>query len=416
MSDSLETLRIEGPQTIGHVESELRDLRASQSPLLLLPVTLKDWLIGGQAAVIQLLITWGRCVHDPVLVVHAHNEQDAAKQLDTLVRRPFGFVGTAMASNVVSRMGTTSFTSIANQFVDRELNNIWQGPLGRGRHTSQPTLFDIEDVPGVYGSGPRVFLASVDHKAQWKIPQCYFKNGNPRERDDFVALARIAIERSTKMWGDSPISTDTYGDLGAILHELFKNTHQWGRADDEGAIIPRSVRGMLFEKHNLTIDDAQRCTSDNDPLRDFVNHSELADDGSLRLLEISIFDSGIGLAKQWHRHYAAERSFDSLTLSEEFDFCMNCLERHKSTSRSPNKGYGLHEVMTTLSKLKAFLRLRTGRLSLFYDFLSSPWSEDNGSTTMNDWQTRSATLTESPRVEGALYTILVPIFRTYFSR
>jgi len=414
MSDSIEALRIEGPQTIGNVEVELRDLRASLSSHLLLPVTLKNWLIGGQASVIQLLLTWGRCVRDPVLLVHAHKELEAVNQLDTLVKRPFGFVGAAMASEVASRMGTTLFTSVANQFIDREIDNIWQGPIGRGRHASQQTLFDPEDVPGVYGSGPRVFLASVDHKAKWKIPQCYFKNGEPRERDDFSALARIAIERSTKMWGDTPVSADTYGDIGAILHELFKNTHQWGRTDEQGAIIRRSVRGMLFEKHNLTLDDAQRCTSDGDPLRDFVSHPELADDGRLRLLEISVFDSGIGLAKQWHRHYASEQPFDSLTLGKEFDFCMNCLEQHKSTSRSPHKGYGLHEVMTTLSKLKAFLRLRTGRLSLFYDFMTSPWSEENGAATMHDWLTRSATLTELPRVEGALYTMLVPIFRTYF--
>src|SRR3954449_10083512 len=92
--------RVEGPQTIADVERELSEIEAMRPAQLQLPVRPKKWWFGGEAALIQLLITWGRQHENATLVTHIAGDEDPAAQLENLVKRPFGFVGAWMARDV----------------------------------------------------------------------------------------------------------------------------------------------------------------------------------------------------------------------------------------------------------------------------------------------------------------------------
>lgn len=404
--------RIEGPQTIDDVEAELKSIYQSQSSRLLLPVNLQKAYVGGQAALIQLIVTWARRNQKPVLLTHAATADDANQQLDTMAGRPFGFVALALAEDVVPRNVETSFRSLAKSKVDDEIRKIWLGPDGNRRSTRQSPLFSVDEVPGIPGQGSRVFIATVDGHPKESIPQCYFSNGTLRQRDDFIAIAKMSIDRAAKLRRDTPVSRDLYEEVGAIFHELFKNTDEWAVRDIDGMRFQRSVRGLIIEHHSLPKDaGCLEACGKSGPLVDFIARLSKESNERVRFLEISVFDSGCGLAKRWLHETVSDVNFDDISLSVEFNACLECLRRHRTTSQAIHKGIGLDEVMTTLAKLRAFLRIRTGRLSLYRDFHTSPadGSGENADSELLDWRTQTNELTEFPRAEGVLYTMLIPI-------
>lgn len=74
-------LHVTGPQTICDVERELCFVEANRPSQLLLPVKPKDWWVGGEASLIQLLITWGRRSPDATLLTYLQQGQDPKEHL-----------------------------------------------------------------------------------------------------------------------------------------------------------------------------------------------------------------------------------------------------------------------------------------------------------------------------------------------
>ena len=80
--------RVEGPQTIADVERELADIEALRPERLLVPVRPKKWWFGGESALIQLLITWGRRQENATLVTHIAEGEEPAGQLRAARQAP----------------------------------------------------------------------------------------------------------------------------------------------------------------------------------------------------------------------------------------------------------------------------------------------------------------------------------------
>ena len=408
-------LIIEGPQTIAEVEDELSKVETKRPGSLLVPVRPKKWWFGGEAALIQMLITWGCSRPDATLVTHIAEGEDPMGQLTNLVSRPFGLVAAWMAHNVTDRTGTRALKVVANKASELEIDMMWFGRRGRQKEQAQLTFWGPEEMGGaeVTSVGDRVFLASIDHHPRWQIPQCYFPTGEVRTRDDFVALADAMAKKATSGRGGSPVTPDVRGSLGAILHELFKNTHEWARTDEAGVPLLRSVRGILAQGHTWADQEATEAAEGSQALREYLLAPGLRTAaGRFRFLELSVFDSGPGLARRWLAESSkGEAGSSNPTLEDEYRACMECFVRWNTSTRAGHKGLGLHEVMQTLSSLGAFFRVRTGRLSLFRDFLRRPHidSATESRCPLLDWTSRSERLTALVRAEGVLYTMLIPI-------
>jgi len=399
-------IEIKGRQAIPDIEVELAALDQHRPKRLLLPTNFSDSAFGGEAALIQLIATWS--AHHPAatLVTHIQRQEDPTVQLGKLAKRPSGFSAIWMADSVTDRLGERNLTVDANSYTEPQFKAMW---YGKPERSGTRSLFNDGDpyiVPTVTGSGPQVFLACIDHD-RWAIPQCYFANETLRGRDDFVALARATITHATRGSNDSPVSTDLYPAFGAIFHELFKNTHEHARNGSDGARLRRSVRGIIVNRRVWNCSKVQSIVSEAAPLREFTTDlMEQASDEYLRCLEISIFDSGIGLAKHWMR----DRWSDATTPQEELQACEECLQRWASATDRPHKGAGLHEVATMLSSLQGFMRLRTGRLSLFRNFKTTPVHvDDMEPVRLFDFTTLTSSPTAMAPVAGALFTLIIPV-------
>lgn len=399
-------IEIKGRQAIPDIEAELSALDRLRPRRLLLPTNFTDSAIGGEAALIQLIATWGVQHSDATLITHVQRDEDPTVQLTRLAKRPAGFSAIWMADSVTDKVGERNITVKAITCSEPQFTRMWYGKDGRSRVRS---LFDDGDpyiAPAVAGSGAQVFLACIDHD-RWAIPQCYFANETLRGRDDFVALARAAITRATLDTHDSPVVPDLYRAFGAVFHELFKNTHEHARHGRDGARLRRSIRGIIVNRRNWNREKVDSIVSEAPPLREFT--AELmarAHDERLRCLEISVFDSGIGLAQHWMR----EKWSNITTPLQELQACEECLQRWASATDRPHKGAGLHEVATMLSTLQGFMRIRTGRLSLFRNFMTTPVHEEsNEPVRLFDWITQKSTPTAMAPVAGALFTMIIPV-------
>src|SRR5690606_15969350 len=115
----------------------------------------------------------------------------------------------------------------------------------------------------------------------------------------------------------------------------------------------------------------------------------------LRLLDITVVDSGPGFARRW-----TGLDKEDLSLKDEINAVINCFTKHGSTESTDSSGTGLNNVLTHIKSLQGWMRLRTGRTSIERSFYS-----DNGVPDI----TKSHINTEAQFVEGTVFNIVVPI-------
>ena len=88
-------------------------------------------------------------------------------------------------------------------------------------------------------------------------------------------LAEAMARYATSAKGGTPITPDVRKPLGAILHELFKNTHEWARTDVQGATLLRSVRGLLAQGHSWAEEEVMEAAKGSAALAEYLAHSGL---------------------------------------------------------------------------------------------------------------------------------------------
>lgn len=188
--------------------------------------------------------------------------------------------------------------------------------------------------------------------------------------------------------------------LGLFSSELIKNTQEHAVKNHAGKPYLAHVEGMMLGWTRFREDLFYEDFSGNANLRAYWD-KESGKTGSgmtsLRAFEVSYFDSGPGLVSRFKG-----RPVTDMTLEEERDFLLECLQ-HKSTSKSEDAaGEGLPLVLGELKKVGGLMRIRSGRLSMFNVF--SREDTQRGLFDFEDWSN-----TPLAPVEGAVVSILVPL-------
>jgi len=219
-------------------------------------------------------------------------------------------------------------------------------------------------------------------------------------RSSFLELARLIVK--TTMPGVS-ISRAEVSAIGGTLYELFRNTEEHARYNERGDRIKLSLRGIQAKLHAMDHKALQDIVSGSKPLKAYASKLETMPNSSARakLAEISVFDSGPGFAAKWLGKPLSEISTD-----EELHAIQNCFAKHASSKSISSAGLGLPHVVEILRRRGGFLRLRTGKQSLYYDFLNSADSVFDTFPALKFW--RPELPTHAPAV-GSLLTILIPI-------
>lgn len=214
-------------------------------------------------------------------------------------------------------------------------------------------------------------------------------------------------------------------NISTILFELFKNTHDHARVDVDGSVISDSVRGIYshFYPINVVAERPKLSPEKTDALDNYLNimmkpkfekrHSVAEKRDLTGFLELSVFDTGPGMAARWLGSDIA--NFEA---KEQYDAVMHCLSKGNTTSATRGRGFGLWRVMQELAQLKGFIRIRTNKVHVFrqyamLDKLHMVHHADGQVTPQEiffDWRKQfTSTLSEYPPVKGTVVSIILPV-------
>ncbi|SDG76984.1 MULTISPECIES: hypothetical protein [unclassified Duganella] len=171
--------------------------------------------------------------------------------------------------------------------------------------------------------------------------------------------------------------------LSAMVYQLFLNSDQHGAYDIRGGRYKVGMRGISARLTSLQDLPTIVANAGDDPhLRSYLSRAASKSampaaktiksaHQQMQILEISVFDTGPGLALRWLGDKKGATRYDDFSLDEELEAVQTCFEKHTSTKAGNLYGQGLPVALRALQQLKAFMTLRTGRLSLYQDFSHS---------------------------------------------
>lgn len=390
-------IRPSSASSIADVERVIEELStAPPDAHLVLPRKLDERSVGGTSAQLQMVVTWRRQCPDGRLCAYV-NESDNEGQREgsvtnLIAKSDHGYFAWELAGQLDTRLGQSSLNDLA-------------GPIAEHRRA---------DMAAVETSkrGRKVMLLCVDGRRA-HYPRTLYQPGRGRPQvvasASFQHLAQdlqhaITFGPDTRQAGDHLAARE----MAKLILELFSNTDEWGRPrpGDSGAPAA-SVRGLRVEMHTMTSAAAASSAAGNPALEKYLEAGKLQPrEKRIRLVELSVFDAGPGLA-HWRLRQLGK---SSPSVDDEFSAVADCLSKHFGTGNNAARGKGLDSVLRTLTGFAGFLRLRTGRLHLYRDFAHEPYEPDVEGTRprMHHWGPSAQRDRVAP-AHGTLLTLLFPL-------
>ena len=171
------------------------------------------------------------------------------------------------------------------------------------------------------------------------------------------------VQHILKEFGDR-YGTRTQAEraLYSFIYEVFQNTIEHGRFAKDGKIIP----GLRYLRIRYYIDNTIKRLRDRaagfPELEDFILRR---DNPRRRFLELSVSDGGQGIVS----HYVNSGSISAKSFEERLALLRQLVEGKASSKGSMSGiGLGLPNAMHALSKLKAFISLRTEEFWMYRDY------------------------------------------------
>lgn len=244
--------------------------------------------------------------------------------------------------------------------------------------------------------------------------------GSVREATDF----RVLLKRVLKSLDENlptQLNEGQHELLSSMLHQLFQNTDEHGAFDAQGRKYARAMRGLFIRL--TTLPNPQALVSDvgeDVPLKTYLTKvgllrpqeqmraasdiKEASKPGQpIRFLELSVFDTGPGMALRWLSKSLGARRYEDFSEEQELEALKACFKKHATTKMVHNSGIGLPMALVAMKRLNAFMALRTGRMSLYQDFSVA-------STDAFDPKPRGGVKEQSaPEIAGTSYTIVFKV-------
>lgn len=209
--------------------------------------------------------------------------------------------------------------------------------------------------------------------------------------------------------------------LASLVHQLFKNADVHTQTDARGSIYENGVRGIQVREVVISDEEAfDDFVSDDRALHAYLTklgnrgvvrrsgehgkEARLTEWKSQAFVEITVFDTGPGLALRWLSSKSGAMSYADVSRDDELEAVKACFSLHTTTHSSTTRGDGLAIAMDAMKELSAFMFLRTGRMALYQDFSSK---EHVGFKP----QLRYGGKKQLGEVAGASYSICFPLMR-----
>jgi hypothetical protein len=238
-------------------------------------------------------------------------------------------------------------------------------------HTSAESRANLVCVQG----GQREFIRPlyVEEKGTWKV----------KPEGEIRAMILDILAQFTSTW---PVKylREVCEPLSHLTRELVENSDWWARMDEKGSLYSKGIRAILFRLIDVDDDTVISYAGANDHLKSYLAHCLINDEHSktaapstrptpiqsLSFIELSIVDSGPGLARRWLAGRPNNKKqiddINKLSIEEEEEALIECFKKWRTTSGNTLRGVGLFSVARLLRRRNGFMRLRTGRLGFLF--------------------------------------------------
>ncbi len=389
--------------TLSYIESLYGKLNDSSEELvdIIIPIQgLKERNFSALPSFVQFYTTWLRSSKKGNLILNTDNEDIESENYSISI---YSFITTCLYwdSDIKNNDGSS-----INKVILKRLNS----KLNKKQRQIQ-TNKGVELLLACFD-----FDKNLDNRGL--LNAMYDYNGNLRDDDYFrSSLVPEIIKEISKKFSihliKNAFKTEDYRNLGNILYELFKNTHEWGRKKEDGAtLLSPNIRAIYCVVHKSTKKNFLTYAEGNNGLQHYLSHDVFIPNpaNEIYFLEISVIDSGIGFIRRFLGDSYVE---DNVPISEQVNIVKKCLTKYFTTDQSPHqkyKGKGLDRVLQALDN-KGFLRLRTENICLYRDLIKDDYSKIKSSNIdLFDWNSESNTdFTKFNRTEGATLSLIYPI-------
>ena len=372
----IEMITLPRQSTFASLEQFLRDVRQSPGQGLRLPTQVSH---GGafrfSAVAIQCIATWARLHEGKRRLRLAPNFADDENTRARIAGTLFSMCGLYFAHEIAA----------GEKIVSRS----------EALQAVAPRVFAMQDYQ--YRDtlrGPSTALCCFEG-AKLEFLQSLYVNsrrGSPekttiRSASEFASILPRLIDACSADTSSALTEAQTLA-LAQLVHQLFKNADVHTTSDAQGRLYDAGVRGIQVREVRIS-DDATLAAfvSEDRGLREYlaklnrrgVVRQQGAQGGkvarldawpSSRFIEITVFDTGPGLALRWLARHKGITRYDEVDRVEELEAVNACFQLHATTHSVSMKGDGLPIAVGAMRELQAFMYLRTGRLALVQDFSS----------------------------------------------
>jgi len=334
------------------------------------------------AARLQLLATWARLAKERRLHYHGANQTKAV--LDELCDYAPGIVVLRLCDGI----------SVGDEYVKRrealepaKSRMVWSDQLQWNRVIKGRTI----DFTCVSGS-----------KVQYLTPLFTARNARAVKRKEGMFLVLSSLSEHVATIDAERIPRSFIEACAIFASELIKNTQEHATSDHRNQPYLEHAEGLIFSWQQLDEASYMKDFGGHPRLVDFWNRERVPNrdgsEGYLRCLQLSFFDTGPGFASR-----ATGVRVDELSIDEEREALMGCLQKNVTTKREAGAGNGLPDVLEALREVGGLITIRSGRLNVFNAFTPK---EVCNLFDFDDWTPEAL----APAA-GAVISLLVPIRR-----
>jgi hypothetical protein len=377
-------LQVPGHLNLQAIEDSLLSLQRLPDQKTIWPFHVRGIALGGEAALAQLIITWALAARRPAL--NLPTGSFTPQQIDEFVSQLHGLTASLVCESAVDQSGEQHQELLrANALLKlHELDGS----------TPRNALHRLHDLT----------ILCADHLGR-NTPRLLYYSGvdrapSVRNEKEFRLLVHWILRSITPE--SRQRRNSSIGDaVGSMLHEVFENTEEHATKDLEGNLLRKSLRGFFARHHWLSEHESDTLTEGYPALRQFCR--AIPSSGTRKqLLEISVFDSGPGFAQRLTKTKLSE-----LSTKQEFGAVRDCFRGRVTTKTHSGHGIGLKYVLRLLRQRQGFLRLRTGRLSLFADLSKDGLTEADSAPDLRD--ASGGEVARRAVVQGTLMSLLIPL-------
>lgn len=378
-------------------EQFIEKINEDSGQVLQLPVDTASLAFGGLASAIQAANTWMRRSEKRDILLRTSTKRDVLADIN---ERPHKFAAAMCATYIaLDADPENNLRPKINLLAKEAIEQQGKSPFGLQR-------------------GGLCWFSFVDHSSKAFDRNFYIEklgsNPQPRLPEQITAVIKSMIDKSMAVTGGAnPLSGKALEYIGRIFFELFLNTHEHGtRGIFRSEWLRPGMRIIYAQSVNLIEKASDKITMQQPALHQYSESSKAQGmQSKKRFVEVGIVDSGLGYCGRWLADQQKENSFSALKIEDEYQIFKQCFQFRQTSTQNESKGNGLPVVMDRLTKLGGFIRIRSGRLAVYRNFIDSPYI-NNDSCSFFDWQSGKSCesqITEMPSCAGVSITLLIPL-------